>query len=220
MRICFDFISPYAYVGWHAAKRLAAAHGRALEPVPVLFAAMLAHHGTLGPAEIPAKRAYVLRDAYRKARREGLSLAPPPAHPFHPLAALRAASVPMSLDDKVRLVDALYAATWGGTPEGESGPGVETPELVARIATEVGLDGASIVARAASDEVKRALRDATDDAIARGAFGVPTLFVDDEMFFGVDGIELAADHLAGGARVPADLDARWRALPAAAERNR
>jgi 2-hydroxychromene-2-carboxylate isomerase len=65
IRFCFDFISPYAYLAWTQVHALADRHGRAVEPVPVLFAALLDHHGTVGPAEVPAKRRYLMFDVVR-----------------------------------------------------------------------------------------------------------------------------------------------------------
>src|SRR5262249_60031058 len=81
----FDFISPYAYLGWTQIHALAARHGRAVRPVPTLFAALLNHSGTLGPAEIPLKRVYIFKDALRTAQVFGVPLEPPPSHPFNPL---------------------------------------------------------------------------------------------------------------------------------------
>ena len=121
IRLYFDFISPYAYLAWKGVHALAAEHGRSVEAVPILFAALLDAHGTKGPAEVPAKREYVFKDALRRATMAGLTLVPPPAHPFNPLLALRAASFPA--DDPAgqrRLIDELFAATWAG------GGGVES----------------------------------------------------------------------------------------------
>jgi 2-hydroxychromene-2-carboxylate isomerase len=214
MRFFFDFVSPYAYLGWHLARRLSAEHGRPLQPVPVLFAGLLSHHGTLGPAEVPAKRAYLIRDVHRKAERAKLPLVLPPAHPFNPLVALRAVCAIDDCEAQARMIDALYRATWG------DGSGVEGEEAVRRVAESLGLDGARVVERARSDEAKSSLRRNTEDAIALGVFGVPTLFVDGEPFWGVDGIELAGDYLRGASRVPEELLERWATLPAGAERRR
>ena len=63
------FRLPYAYVAWHRLPALAARHGRTIVPVPVVFGALLSAHGTRGPAEVPAKRSYLLKDVYRKAHR-------------------------------------------------------------------------------------------------------------------------------------------------------
>jgi 2-hydroxychromene-2-carboxylate isomerase len=211
LRFFFDYISPYAYVGWHMAQKLAREHERELVAEPILFAALLNAHGTKGPAEIPAKRSYTFKDVYRKAHAAGLTLVPPPGHPFNPLLALRATGV-LTGEDRAKAVTALYAATWAG------GGGVETAEAVARALTSAGLDGAAVIERAGSSEAKASLKARTDEALTLGAFGVPTLDVDGELFWGVDGLAFAAGFLEGRDPVPRDLLARWADLPASATR--
>ncbi len=88
----FDFVSPYAYLASTQVHALAARVGREVELAPILFAGLLKAHETKGPAEIPAKRAYLAKDLQRKAH--ALAVPPlvwPPAHPFNPLVALRVA---------------------------------------------------------------------------------------------------------------------------------
>lgn len=212
MRFYFDYISPYAYLGWTQIHALAARHGRDVEPVPVLFAGLLGAHGTIGPAEIPAKRRYLFVDALRTAHRLGVPLAPPPAHPFNPLLALRVSSLPMPAARRRALIDALYAATWGG------GTGVTDPANVARLATSVGLDGEALLAEASTAAAKEFVRRQTDEALAAGAFGIPTIQVDGELFWGYDSFANLEAFLAGDGKIDAALTARWEALPAAAMR--
>ena len=121
----FDFISPYAYVAWTQIHALAERNSAEVEAVPTLFAALLNAHGHKGPAEIPAKRVYVFKDAYRKAHAFGVPIALPATHPFNPLAALRLAAVAPTR----ALIDALYRATW------VEGKRVDQPEVVAEIAS-------------------------------------------------------------------------------------
>ena len=207
----FDFVSPYAFIAWTQVHAIAERNGRSVKPIPVLFAGLLDAHGTKGPAEIPAKRVYTFRDAYRKAHRLGLpALKPPPSHPFNPLLALRVASAPLDMDVKRRLIDALYEATW------VLGTGVETPEAVAAAATRAGLDGAALVRDAQAPEAKQRLREATEEAVARGIFGVPTVLVDGEIFWGTDGLEHVEGFLRGEDPVPKDL--AWAERPATAIR--
>ncbi len=207
----FDFVSPYAFIAWTQIHAIAERNGRGVKPIPVLFAGLLDAHGTKGPAEIPAKRSYTFRDAYRKAHRAGLpALRPPPSHPFNPLLALRASSVPLDMDVKRRLIDALYEATW------VLGTGIETPEAVAAAATRAGLDGDALVRDAQTPEAKQRLRDATEDAVAKGVFGVPTVVADGEIFWGTDGLEHVEAFLRGEDPVPKDL--AWAERPASAMR--
>lgn len=211
IRFLFDYISPYAYVAWYGVRALAAKHGRPVEPEPILFAALLDAHGQLGPAEIPAKRRYVFRDALRKAHAHGLALSPPPRHPFNPLPALRIARL-LSGPDRDAAIDACFAATWGG------GGGIDEPAALAGALTTAGLDGRALLAAAAEQPAKDALRDATADAIRAGVFGVPTIIVDGELFWGCDSLPHVDAWLAGDDPVPPDLDARWRDLPTGAVR--
>lgn len=212
MRFYFDYVSPYAYLAWRQLPAIAARHTQPIEPVPVVFGALLGAHGTKGPAEVAAKRRYILKDVYRKTRLAGVPFTIPPSHPFNPLLALRASSLALPGDARPRLIDALFAAVW------ETGEGIEAPGAVSRIATSVGLDGDAIERAASEPDTKARLRAQTDEAIAAGVFGVPTVAAFGELFWGVDSLDLLDAFLARREPVPAELVARWEALPASAIR--
>ncbi|MCB9676717.1 MAG: 2-hydroxychromene-2-carboxylate isomerase [Alphaproteobacteria bacterium] len=201
IRFELDFISPYAYVAWHAVQPIAARHGLDIEPVPILFAALLDAHGHRGPAEIEPKRRYVFKDCFRKAAAAGVPLVPPPGHPFNPLLALRVASLDMPAETRRALVTALFDATWA------TGEGVTDPAVVGRVAAEHGLHDA--VARASEPAAKARVRDATAAALDRGTFGVPSLWVGDELFWGVDALGHLDAFLNGEDPVPTGLLERW-----------
>jgi 2-hydroxychromene-2-carboxylate isomerase len=111
--------------------------------------------------------------------------------------------------DDWRLVEALYRATWVDARR------VDQPEVVIEVANEVGLDGKALFERAQSADIKARVRAVTDEAIGRGAFGVPTMIVDDELFWGVDSLPLLERFLSTGERVDVS---RWRAIAASATR--
>lgn len=210
----FDFVSPYAWIAWTQVHAIAEQNDRSVDAIPVLFAGLLDAHGTKGPAEIPAKRAYTFRDAYRKAHRLGLpELRLPPSHPFNPLLALRVVSCAAAATDAAarrRLIDSLFEATW------VAGTGIETPDAVSTAAQRAGLDGDALVRAAQEPEAKQRLRTATDGAVARGVFGVPTILVDGEVFWGTDSLELVPTFLRGADPVP--KDASWADRPTSAQR--
>jgi 2-hydroxychromene-2-carboxylate isomerase len=213
VRFHFDFLSPYAYLAWTQIHALAERCDVSVEPAPVLFPALLNHHGQKGPAEIPAKRLYVFKDALRRATLLGVPIALPPTHPFNPLLALRAVlATPVEL--RRRMIDGLFAATWGGASE----RGVEHSETVARVAREIGMDGDELLARAASQPIKDALRIATEEAISAGVFGVPTMRVGSELFWGFESFDLLERHLRGEDPLTPELLARLRDVPASASR--
>ena len=206
----FDYISHNAYLAWSQLGPLAHRYNLEVEPVPVLFAGLLNANGQLGPAEIPAKASWMARDVIRKATLLGVPLAPPASHPFNPLLSLRVSSVPLPEGQLEPLVQALFEATW------VRGLDVSDVEVVASIASDVGLNGEELVARAGSAEIKSRLRAQNDDAIKVGVFGVPSMVVDSEVFWGFDDFPhlelylLGEDPLRG-----ADLEAWFRLRPTA-----
>lgn len=175
----FDYISHNAYLAWDRAQVLARQHGLRFEPVPVVFGAMLSAYGQVGPAEIPVKSRWMLRDVLRKAALLKLPIAPPHSHPFKSLVPLRwTLAAPQA--DRLRLISAIWRATWAESRE------VANPSVVAEVASALGLDPLRLAADADAEAVKQQLRSNTDDALAAGAFGVPTVFARGEMFWGFD----------------------------------
>ncbi|WP_223637125.1 2-hydroxychromene-2-carboxylate isomerase [Corallococcus sp. EGB] len=212
LRFCLDYLSPYAYLAWLRMPAIAARHGRTVEPVPVLLAGLLNAVGSIGPAEIPAKRVYVFKQTFRIAHEQGAPFTLPPSHPFNPLLSLRVTAAVDDVAERSRLTTALYAAAWG------QGRGIETPEQVGAVLTEAGFDARALLERAQLPEVKDRVRKNTEDALAHGAFGVPSVLVDDELFWGVDSLGHLELYLEGrDPLTPADL-ARWMDLPATANR--
>jgi 2-hydroxychromene-2-carboxylate isomerase len=203
VRFYFDVVSPNAYLAWTQLPALAARHGATVEPVAVLFAGLLEAHGQLGPAEMPAKTRWMVRNNLRKAARLGVALEPPAFHPFNPLLALRACSLPLPPPELAELVGALFRAVWVG------GLHVSDAAVVARVADGIGLDGAAIVEQAAQPTAKARLREQTDAAIARGVFGIPTMIVGDDLFWGFDDFPQLELRLAGRDPLDAATVRRW-----------
>jgi len=201
----FDFVSPFSYLQCEQLPSLE----RALRVryKPVLFAGLLKAYEHKGPAEIPAKRRFTYRFVVWQAKRLGIPLKFPAAHPFNPLPLLRLAIVADCDPDAVRRI---FRFVWR---DGRIG---DLPIEWAELKAELGLADAE--ARIGTPEVKDALRRNTDEAIARGVFGVPTLAIGDELFWGADSTEMAADFVARGCNFADPEMDRVAALPAAAER--
>lgn len=213
----FDFISPYAFLAWKQIGAIARNANRALTLKPVLFAGLLNHHGQKGPAEIPAKRMYTFKNVLRIAHFAKIQIVPPPAHPFNPLLALRAASSEMDEASRVKLVDALYDLVWG-TASVDGARGITDPKHVAEAAKRAGLDPNATLAAAESQAMKDRVKATTDEAIARGVFGVPTAIADGELFWGVDSLPHLEAALRGDDPAsPASL-ARFTEIPVGASR--
>jgi len=198
----FDFISPFAYFQFRMLDRLPADLDITLKPV--LFAGLLDHWGQKGPAEIPGKRVHTYRYCQWYAERHGIPFRAPPAHPFNPLGPLRLA---VALDASPEAVGAIFAAIWGDGVDVASEAGWE--ELSAR----VGLSVDAATRRVGEQTVKDRLRANTEEAIARGVFGVPSFVSDGEVFWGVDATEMFLDYLADPAMFCEGEMARISTLP-------
>ena len=207
IRFYFDYISSNAYLAWTQLPKLAARYGCTIEPVPVLFAGLLGAHGQLGPAEIPAKALWMAKNNYRKAVQLGVPLNPPAFHPFNPLLALRVSSLPLETAKRAALITALFEAVWVRCLH------VSESAIVGRIGDEIGLSGSALVAAAQQDDYKALLRRQTDDAIARGVFGVPSMDVAGELFWGFDDFPFLELFLAG--KDPAATIENWSGRPRA-----
>jgi 2-hydroxychromene-2-carboxylate isomerase len=183
----FDFISPYSYF---SLLRLAALdEGIRVVCKPILFAGLLGHWGHKGPAEIPSKRVWTYRSCVWWAKREGLPFRFPAAHPFNSLPYLRLA---IAAGSTLEAVTEIFRRLW------TTGVAPSDPAVLADLARTLGVDPE----RLSEPAIKGALRSQTDEAIERGLFGVPTLVIDDELFWGSDGIDFALEYLAE----PAILD--------------
>jgi 2-hydroxychromene-2-carboxylate isomerase len=189
----FDFISPYAYVQAHRLEPFAAQASLTLRPV--LFAGLLNHWGTVGPAETPPKRLWTYRFCHWLARQHGLPFKTPPRHPFNPLKPLRLAIAAGAAPEAVKRI---YDFIWGQGRDVD-----DAAEWAALMREFPALDAADLEAPA----VKQALRANTDAAIAEGVFGVPSFTIGRDVFWGVDATDFALAAL-GDPTVVADPEYR------------
>jgi 2-hydroxychromene-2-carboxylate isomerase len=184
-----DFISPYAYLAFEQLPEALTGHSTSVTYKPVLFGALLKHHGQLGPAEIPGKREWAYRQVLWLAHQHGLELQLPATHPFNPLALLRLALACGTPEQPNRYVcEILFRHVWQG--------GQEASDPVRLQALTEQLKPAYLPD---SDAVKAQLKANTSDAIALGVFGVPTLEVDGKLFWGLDALPMLQAYLAGDA---------------------
>jgi 2-hydroxychromene-2-carboxylate isomerase len=202
----FDFVSPFSYLQCEQLPVLE--RSLRVRYRPVLFAGLLEANDHRGPAEIAAKRRFTYRFVVWQARQLGIPLKFPAAHPFNPLPLLRLAIAADCEPDAVRKI---FRFVWR---DGRLG---DLPIEWAELTAELGLPDAA--ERIASAEIKNALRRNTDEAIARGVFGVPTLAIGDELFWGADATAMAGDYMAAGCRYTDPEMTRVANLPVAAERN-
>ncbi len=199
----FDFISPYAYFGLARITELS--DRVAIRYRPVLFAAMLNHWGHKGPAEIPSKRVWTYRWCTWLAAQQRVPFRFPSAHPFNPLPYLRLA---IAAGCTREAIEHIFRRLW------TTGADPNEPQVLNELLESLQIDRAQL----ASTQVKEALRANTDEAIARTVFGVPTLVVDGELFWGSDATDFAKAYLTTPGLLASEEMQRVTTLPVGASR--
>lgn len=182
-----DFISPYAWLAFDALPQALEGISHRVVYKPVVFGAMLKHHGQLGPAEIPAKRDWTYRQVQWQARAQGTPLQLPASHPFNSLALLRLATACDADGTPNRFVcDKIFRHVWC------TGQDAANAERLAALSVDL-----KPVGDVASDTVKQQLKAHTDEAIALNLFGVPSFVVDGQVFWGNDALPMLRAYLQG-----------------------
>ena len=195
----FDFVSPFSYIALHRLAELRTT----VNYKPVLFAGLLNHWGQKGPAEIPAKRKWTYRWCTWWAKELGIPLRFPAEHPFNPLQHLRLA---LACDCRPDAVKRIFESVW------MSGANATDPGRFNALCTELGVEADGL------SRVKDLLRQNTEEAAARGVFGVPSFVADGEVFWGADAVEFVSAFLKDRSVLRNDEMRRVEALPVGAAR--
>lgn len=177
----FDYLSPFAYLQIHRFCELPPELDVTIKPV--VFGALLEHHGQLGPAEIPSKRKFVYRFFKWQCARRGLPFQLP-HHPFPPLPVLRLTVAAGATEYAVKTI--FHGIYGEGLDPGD-------PETVVKLGERLKISDPQRAIQ--SSAVKDTLRDNTNEAIAAGAFGVPTFVSGGEVFWGDDALPMLQDFL-------------------------
>lgn len=194
----YDPISPYAFLAFERLPLALTGLSVVVRYRPVLFAALLKAHGQLGPAEIPGKRDWTYRQVRWLAQHHGVRLDLPAAHPFNPLPLLRLGLATASNDAPGQtnryVTEALFQHVWHGG--GDPADPVRLGALQERLADQMGQRQDPRLAPD-SEAVKARLRDNTDEALALGLFGVPSMVAVGRLFWGLDALPMLRESLDG-----------------------
>ncbi len=188
----FDFGSPAAYLAATQLPRLCAEMNAELVWKPMLLGGVFQATGNHSPVTIPAKRAYVFPDFARFARRYGVPLKGNPNFPVNTLLLMRGATG-LQMHEPERFAayaDAMFHAMWVEPRN------LNDPATVGAVLQEAGFDPAKMLALANSQDVKDRLKAITQEAVERGVFGAPTMFVGQQMFWGQDRLDFVQEALA------------------------
>jgi 2-hydroxychromene-2-carboxylate isomerase len=198
VELVFDFVSPNAYLVWWPLRELVNRYEASLDVVPVFLGGMHKLTGNAPPmirdAEVKGKNDYAMLEMQRFITKHGLSkYRMHPAFPFNSILLQRMLYGADQDGRGVQFAEGLLGPIW------EEGLDIASPEAIGAAVAAAGFDAADLFARAQTDEVKQGLVANTDAAVARGAFGIPTMWVNGtEMFFGKERLGQIEELLAKG----------------------
>jgi 2-hydroxychromene-2-carboxylate isomerase len=179
----FDFASPNAYLADKVLRDIAARTGATINYMPCLLGGIFKATGNQAPmiafAPVKGKMAYEMLETRRFIAKHELKQFKMNAHfPVNTLILMRGAIAAQNDGKLAAYIDAGLAAMW------EQSLKMDDAEVFVAVMDAAGFDGAALLARTQKPDVKAALVANTEAAVARGAFGIPTFYVGDEMFFG------------------------------------
>ncbi|MET0517271.1 MAG: DsbA family protein, partial [Burkholderiaceae bacterium] len=190
LRFYFDPVSPYAALAFERLPEALVGCSYTVEYRPILFAALLHALGQKGPAEIESKRQWTFRQIAWLADQLQIELTTPARHPFNPLPLLRlawaSAAAPGATPSRA-VVEKIFHHVWRG-----AGADANAPARLEALTREI-----APVQDPAGEAIKEQLRQATEQALAAGVFGVPTVEVDGRLFWGLDALPMLAAYLRG-----------------------
>ena len=191
----FDFISPYAWLAFQALPKALEGISHRVHYHPVVFGAMLKHHGQLGPAEIPGKRDWTYRQVMWQAKQQVTELQMPAAHPFNSLALLRLAVAASGINQQGQpnryVVETIFKHVWC------EGLEATDPDRLATLQAHLFSQPGVSFQDPQSAEVKQRLQEQTQQAIDLGLFGVPSMVVNGQVFWGNDALPMLRAYLEG-----------------------
>lgn len=185
----FDLSSPYSYLAATQLPAVAARHGATIRWRPMVLAAVFTAAGNRMPAASPPKAAWMLQDLARWSAIYGVPFRMNGRFPLNTIPAMRLVLVADGHGVAEAVARDAFRRTWAEDQDPN--------EHLAEMAAAAGLpDGAHTSVQ--DPAVKEALKASTDEAIARGVFGAPAMFVGDQLFWGNDRLDMLERALAAG----------------------
>lgn len=186
----FDFGSPTTYLAYHQLLQLNAKYQVTIDYKPILLGGLFQATGNASPVSVPAKGNWMNIDLQRYAQRYGVDLSFNPYFPVNTINLMRGALVAQNMDVFQAYTNAVFNAMWRDKKN------MGDLAVVAKVLNDAGLDAQAIIEGTQQQDIKDALKAATEAAVGRGLFGAPTLFFNDEFYFGQDRIFFIEEQLA------------------------
>jgi len=183
----FDFVSPTAYIAHQVLPKIADKAGATLEYRPMFLGGVMKATGNAPPAMVPAKGAWMSQDLARWCKKYGVSFKFNPHFPVNTLPVMRGACTLQDSDEFPAYLDAMFNAVWQEEKD------MAEPSEIAGVVSGLGLNAEEFALLCQKPEWKQKLKANTDEAVERGAFGAPAIFVGDDLYFGQDRLFMVAE---------------------------
>jgi 2-hydroxychromene-2-carboxylate isomerase len=185
----YDLASPYSYLASTQIEGICEKYDAGLEWKPFLLGGVFKETGNRAPLEVPNKKVYMIKDLETWARYYGVPFNFPDLFPLNSVKSMRGALVAKE-GGKIRhytqKLFALYMI---------EGKDLTQDDVLKNAISELGMDADWFLKRIGEQDIKDELRKETDEAVRRGAFGAPTIFIGEKMFWGNDRLIFAEEEL-------------------------
>lgn len=185
---CFDFGSPYSYLAYNNLNSIREAGGE-VTIMPVLLGGIFKATGNQPPATVQKKGEYMFKDINRWSKKLDIPFKMNPYFPILTVPHMRGAVLAQRENILEKYMQVMFEAIW------VKAMNLNDQEILTNIAEKSGIDPNQFAEEISSDEIKNKLRENTEFAISKGAFGVPTYYLDDEMFWGIDSVKFLLEDL-------------------------
>ena len=185
----FDFGSPTAYLAYTQLKLIADRNEAKIEYYPILLGGVFKATGNNPPAAVPAKGKYMMVDLQRYANKYRVPYERNPYFPVNTLALMRGAVSYQDDGDFIKYIEVMFRNMWIEPKN------LNDEEVLKKVLIENNFDVDDFIRRITDQNVKDKLISNTENAVNKGAFGAPTMFVGDQMFFGQDRVEFVEEYL-------------------------
>lgn len=187
----FDFLSPFSYFAWMKLDALKNEVPTKIHLKPVALGPLLNHWQIKGPGEVEPKREFLLKQCLRIADEQKFPFTTPKTHPFNSLYALRLSLSGVAGEHQMRVVETLWKAGWQERID------MGEPDELLNALRQNDLPADELYEKSFSREAKVELKNNIQEAISKGAFGVPSFVVEDELFWGVDSMQQLKNFMLG-----------------------
>ena len=185
----FDFGSPTAYLAFTQLQLIAERQKANLIYCPILLGGVFKATGNNPPASVPAKGKYMMVDLQRYADKYKVPYKRNPYFPINTLSLMRGAVSYQEEGDFLKYVNVIFHNMWIDPKN------LNDEEVLKKVLIDSNFDINDFMKRISDQNIKNKLISNTENAVKKGAFGAPTIFVGDEMFFGQDRMEFIENSI-------------------------